>query len=40
MVIPDRDQPDGDEQGAELVAVQTGGMRLVVQARPANVRGG
>jgi hypothetical protein len=32
-------EPGGDQQGAELVAVQGGGVGLVVQPRPADVRG-
>jgi hypothetical protein len=31
-------EPGGDQQGAELVAVQGDGMRLVVHPRPAHVR--
>ena len=33
-----RSEPGGDQQGAELVAVQADGMRLVVRTRPADVR--
>ena len=32
-------EPGGDQQRAELVAVQPGGVRLVVQAGPPDVRG-
>jgi len=32
-------EPGGDERRAPLVAVQAGGMRLVAQARAADVRG-
>ena len=35
-----RAEPGGDQQRAELVAVQSGGVGFVVQARPANMRGG
>ena len=35
-----RAEPGGDQDRAELVTVQGGGMRLVVQPRPADVRGG
>jgi hypothetical protein len=35
-----RAEAGGDEQGAELVAVQRGGVRLVLQPRPAHVYGG
>ena len=35
-----RAEPGGDQQRAELVAVQAGGVGFVVQARPADVRGG
>jgi hypothetical protein len=35
-----RAEPGGDQQRAELVAVQRGGMGLVVHARTADVRGG
>ena len=34
-----RPQPGRDQQRAELIAVQAGGVRLVVLARPADVRG-
>jgi hypothetical protein len=34
-----RSKPGGDRQRAELVTVQPGGVRLVVQARSADVRG-
>jgi hypothetical protein len=33
-------EPGGDQQGAELVAVQLDGMGLVVHPRTADVRGG
>jgi hypothetical protein len=39
-VLGGRSEPGGDEERAELVAVQGGGVRLVVQPRPADVRGG
>jgi len=39
-VLGGRAQAGGDEQGAELVAVQGGGVGLVVQPRPADVHGG
>ena len=32
-------EPGGDQQRAEFVTVQTGGMRLIVQSGPANVSG-
>ena len=35
-----RPEPGGDQQGAELVAVQRGGVRLVVQPGAADVGGG
>ena len=35
-----RAEPGGDQQGAEFVAVQRDGMRLVVHPRTAYVRGG
>ena len=35
-----RAEPGGDQQRAELVAVQSHGVGFVVQARPANMRGG
>jgi len=35
-----RAEPGADQQRAELVAVQSGGVRLVVQAGPADMRGG
>ena len=38
-VLGGRAEPGGDQQRAELVAVQRGGVRLVVQPRPADVRG-
>jgi hypothetical protein len=34
-----RAEPGGDQQGAELVAVQCDGVRLVVDSRPPDVRG-
>ena len=34
-----RTEPGGDQQGAELVAVQGDGVRLVVHPRTADVRG-
>jgi hypothetical protein len=33
-------EPGGDQKGTELVAVQPGGVRLVVQSQSADVRGG
>jgi hypothetical protein len=39
-VLRRRAEPRGDQQRAEFVAVQPGGMRLLVQAGPADVRGG
>jgi hypothetical protein len=39
-VLGGRAEAGGDEQGAELVAVQRGGMRLAVQPRPADMHGG
>ena len=39
-VLGGRPEPGGDEEGADLIAVQSGGVRLVVQPRPADVRGG
>jgi hypothetical protein len=38
-VLGGRPEPGGDQQGAELVAVQGGGVRLVVQPGAADVRG-
>ena len=38
-VLGRRPEPGGDQQGAELVAVQRGGMRLVVHPRPADMGG-
>jgi hypothetical protein len=38
-VLGRRAEPDGDQQRAELVAVQPGGMRLVVQPGPADMGG-
>jgi hypothetical protein len=35
-----RAEPRGDQEGADLVAVQGGGVRLVVQPRPPDVGGG
>jgi hypothetical protein len=35
-----RAEPDGDQERAELVAVQSGGVGFVVQAGPANMGGG
>jgi hypothetical protein len=37
-VLSGRPEPGSDEEGAELVAVQSGGVRLVVQPRSADVR--
>jgi hypothetical protein len=34
-----RSEPGGNQEGAELVAVQGGGVRLIIQPRPAHVRG-
>jgi hypothetical protein len=39
-VLGGRPEPGGDQERAELVAVQGGRMRLVVQPRSADVRGG
>jgi len=39
-VLACRAEPGGDQERAELVAVQGGGVRLIVQPRPADVRGG
>ncbi len=33
-------EPRGDQEGADFVAVQGGGVRLVVQPGPPDVRGG
>jgi hypothetical protein len=33
-------EPGGDQEGTDLVAVQGGGVRLVVQPRPPDVRSG
>jgi hypothetical protein len=33
-------EPGGDQERADFVAVQGGGVRLVVQPRPPDVRGG
>jgi hypothetical protein len=38
-VLGGRAEPGGDQERAELVAVQGGGVRLVVQPRPPDVRG-
>jgi hypothetical protein len=38
-VLGGRPEPGSDQEGAELVAVQGGGVRLVVQPRSADVRG-
>jgi hypothetical protein len=38
-VLGGRAEPGGDQERAELVAVQGGGVRLVVQPRSADVRG-
>ena len=38
-VLGGRAEPGGDQVGAEFVAVQGGGVRLVVQPGPADVRG-
>jgi len=38
-VLGGRPEPGGDQERAELVAVQGGGVRLVVQPRSADVRG-
>ena len=37
-VLCGRPEPGGDQEGAELVAVQGGGVRLVIQPRPTDVR--
>jgi hypothetical protein len=34
-----RTEPGGDQDGAELVAVESSGVRLVVQPGPPDVRG-
>ena len=39
-MVGGRAEPGGDQEGAELVAVQGGGVRLIVQPRPSHVRGG
>jgi hypothetical protein len=39
-VLARRPEPGGDQQGAELVAVQRDGVRLVVHPRAADVGGG
>jgi hypothetical protein len=39
-VFGGRAEPGGDQKGAELVAVQGGGVRLVIQPGTAHVRGG
>ena len=36
-VLPRRGQPSSHEEGADLVAIQAGGMRLVVQSGPADM---
>jgi hypothetical protein len=38
-VLGGRSEPGSDQQGAELVAVQAGGVRLVVQAGAADMGG-
>jgi hypothetical protein len=38
-VLGGRPEPGGDREGAELVAIQGSGVRLVVQSRAADVRG-
>ncbi len=38
-VLGGRPKPGGDQQGAEFVAVQGGGMRLIIQPGTADVRG-
>jgi hypothetical protein len=38
-VLGGRPEPGGDQQGAELVAVQGVGVRLIIQPRTADVRG-
>ena len=38
-VLGGRAEPGSDQEGAELVAVQGGGVRLIIQPRPAHVRG-
>jgi hypothetical protein len=35
-----RPEPGGDQEGAELVAVQGGGVRLVIQPGPPDMRCG
>jgi hypothetical protein len=39
-ILGGRAEPGGDEQGTQLVAVQRGGVRFIVQPRPADVDGG
>jgi hypothetical protein len=39
-MLSGRPEPGRDEQRTELVAVQPGGVGLILQARPADVRGG
>ena len=39
-MLAGRAQPGGDQDGAELVAVQGGGVGLVVHPRPPDMRGG
>ena len=38
-VLGGRTEPGGDKEGADLAAVQGGGVRLVIQPRPPEVRG-
>ena len=38
-VLGGRPEPGGDQDRAELVAVQAGGMRLIIQPRAADMRG-
>jgi hypothetical protein len=39
-VLGRRPEPCSDQQGTDLVAVQSGSVRLVIKPRPADVRGG
>jgi hypothetical protein len=38
-VLGGRPEPGGDQEGAELIAVQGGGVRLIVQPGSPDVRG-
>jgi len=39
-VLGGRAGPGGDQEGAQLLAVQGGGVRLIIQPGPADVRSG